>query len=103
MTNARKFRHFLAVSALLMALLVSASVPSASAKSGVGHGRHPNPPTRFYIPRPDQGAWEQIVALMKSHNKADAKLIGQMISTPQAVWFNGGTPEEVRKDVKKTV
>ncbi len=100
--NPRKFGHILAVSALLIALLVSATVP-ASAKSGIDHGRNPNPPTRFFVPKPDQGAIKQIADLMKSHDKADAKLIAKMIMTPQAVWFNGGTPDEVRKDVKKTI
>jgi endoglucanase len=55
------------------------------------------------VPKPNRGALEQIVDLIKSHNKADARLIGKMIATPQAVWFTAGTPESVRKDVKKTV
>ncbi|HEX2993334.1 MAG TPA: glycoside hydrolase family 6 protein, partial [Anaerolineales bacterium] len=102
MTNARKFGHILAVGVLLLTLLVSASVPAASAKSGRGHGK-PQPPTRFYIPPPNRGALLQIKSLLKSHNKADAKLIGEMVVTPQAVWFTAGTPAEVRSDVKKTV
>ena len=102
MTKSRKLGHLLAVSVVLMALLVSATVP-ASAKSGIDHGRSPNPPTRFFVPKPDKGAIQQIASLLKHHDRADAKLIGEMILTPQAVWFNGGTPDEVRKDVKKTV
>ncbi|HMB25103.1 MAG TPA: glycoside hydrolase family 6 protein [Anaerolineales bacterium] len=102
MTNARKVGHILAVGVLLLALLVSASVPAASAKTGREHGK-PQPPTRFYVPKPNHGALEQIADLLRHHNKADAKLIGRMIATPQAVWFTAGTPAEVRKDVKKTV
>ncbi len=101
MTNPRKRGHFLAVSILLMALLVSATVP-ASAKSGVEHG-NPNSPTRFFVPKPDQGAIRQIASLLKNHDKADAKLIAEMILTPQAVWFTGGTPKSIQQDVKQTV
>jgi endoglucanase len=103
MTNPRKFRHILAVSALLMALIVSASVPAASAKSGVEHGRNPNQGTRFYVPKPNRGALEQIVDLIKDRQRQDARLIGRMIATPQAVWFTAGTPKSVKQDVKKTV
>jgi endoglucanase len=58
---------------------------------------------RFYVPQPDQGAVEQIAALKASGNRADAKLIKAMIETPQAVWFNGGTPKSVRHDVKEII
>jgi endoglucanase len=102
MSNARKFRHFLAVGVLLLALIVSASVP-ASAKSGVEHGRNPNASARFYTPKPNEDALKQIVELLKDHNKADARLIGKMIATPQAVWFTAGTPDSVRKDVRQVV
>jgi len=97
MTNPRKFRHILAVSALLVALLVSASVPAASANHGQNQG------TRFYVPKPNRGALEQIVDLIKDRQRQDAKLIGRMIATPQAVWFTAGTPKSVKQDVRKTV
>lgn len=100
MPNARRFRHLVTVGTLLLALIVSTSGP-VSAKSEIGHGR--NQPTRFYTPKPNEGALEQIVDLLRSRNKADAKLIGKMIATPQAVWFTAGTPESVRKDVKHLV
>ncbi|RPJ25134.1 MAG: glycoside hydrolase family 6 [Chloroflexi bacterium] len=103
MTDPRKFRHFLAISALLMALIVSATVPGASAKSEVEHGRNPNQGTRFYVPKPNRGALEQIVDLIKDRQREDAKLIGRMIVTPQAVWFTAGTPKSVKQDVRKIV
>jgi len=97
MTNASKLRHILAVSALLVALIVSASVPAASANHGQNQG------TRFYVPKPNRGALEQIVDLIKDRQRQDAKLIGRMIATPQAVWFTAGTPKSVKQDVRKTV
>jgi endoglucanase len=68
---------------------------------GHGHGHHQG--TRFYVPPPNRGAIEQIIDLLRSHNRADAKLIAEMIRTPQAVWFTKGSPESVKQDVKKTV
>ena len=102
MSYTRRFRYILAIGALLLALMVSASGP-ASAKSEIGHGRPPNDSVRFYTPKPNKDALKQIVDLLKSHNKADAKLIGKMIATPQAVWFTAGTPNSVRKEVKQVV
>jgi len=59
--------------------------------------------TEFYVPKPIDGARQQIAALTSSGNKADARLIGEMIATPQAVWFTGGTPHKTQQDVKNTV
>jgi endoglucanase len=103
MTNPRKFRHFLAVSALLAALILSAAAPASSAGSEVDHGRNPDQGTRFYIPKPNRGALEQIVDLIKDRQREDARLIGKMIATPQAVWFTAGTPKSVKQDVRKIV
>jgi len=59
--------------------------------------------TRFYVPPPNPGAKDQIDALKHAHQRKDAALIKEMIETPQAVWFTGGTPNSVKKDVKKTM
>ncbi len=99
MTNARKLVHFLAVSALLAALILTASVP-ASAKSQI---QSLDPGTQFYVPKPNHGAIEQIAALTSSGDKASADLIKKMIKTPHAIWFTGGTPKTVMQDVRNTV
>jgi len=62
-----------------------------------------DPHTRFYVPKANQGSTTQIAGLISSGNKADAALIKQMVDTPQAVWFTGGTPHGVQQDVKNTV
>ncbi|MBK8903889.1 MAG: glycoside hydrolase family 6 protein [Anaerolineaceae bacterium] len=59
--------------------------------------------TQFYVPPPNPGAKQQIAALTASGNRADAKLIREMIETPQAVWFTAGTPQSVQREVKATV
>jgi endoglucanase len=75
----------------------------ALAKSPAGNGRSLDPQTRFYVPKPIHGAIEQIVDLIRHHNMADARLIGEMITTPQAVWLDKGTPKEVRKIVQQNI
>lgn len=102
MTNQRKLRRFLVVSILLAALIASAPVP-ALAKSQAGNGRSLDPQTRFYVPKPIHGAIEQIVDLIRHRDMANARLIGEMITTPQAVWLDKGTPKEVRKLVQQTM
>src|SRR5262245_1600969 len=61
------------------------------------------PGTQFYVPKADHGATEQIATLTSSGDKAGAALIRKMIQTPQAVWLTGGTPKEVKQDVRATV
>lgn len=59
--------------------------------------------TRFFIPLPDPGAVKQVTALLKSRDILNAARLTAMVTTPQAVWFTGGTPAEVEKSVKKTM
>ena len=62
-----------------------------------------DPGTRFYVPKANHGAIEQIADLTSSGNRVDANLIRTMIETPQAVWFTKGTPKTVMQDVRNTV
>jgi endoglucanase len=100
MATQSRLRQLLILSALLAVLLAPAS---ALAKTGPGHGGHHNHQTRFYVPPPNRDAIRQIAQLLAARNKADAKLIAEMIATPQAVWFTKGTPKSVRQDVRRTV
>jgi endoglucanase len=83
-----------------VALIAHAPVP-ASAKPKVGAGLDAS--TRFYVPKPNHGAVEQIADLRSGGYKTDARLIRAMVETPQAIWFTAGTPKDVRKDVKNTI
>jgi endoglucanase len=100
MTHQGKLRRFLVVSIVLTALIAAVAVPALAHGGG---GWNPGPFTRFFVPKPNHGAIKQIAQLVKSHDFADAKLIAKMITTPQAVWFTGGTPKSVQQDVKNTV
>jgi endoglucanase len=75
----------------------AAPVGSASPPHTLAHN------ARLYTPPPDKGARRQMTDLIKDHDFADAALIETMISTPQAVWFTGGTPAEVQIAVHSTV
>jgi endoglucanase len=66
-------------------------------------GRALSPATRFFVPPPDQGAIQQSIALLRSGDRKDAALIAKMATTPQAVWVTGGTPAQVRRQVRATV
>jgi endoglucanase len=100
MARSRKLRYGLIVGALL-AMLIVAAPASAQPASGAADHREQGP--RFYTPPPNHGAVRQIAELIASHDKADARLIGEMIATPQAVWFTQGTPKTVKQDVRRTV
>ena len=58
---------------------------------------------KLYVPPAGKGARDQINALRKAHRPQDADLIQAMVDQPSAVWFEGGTPEDIRKDVKTTM
>lgn len=70
-------------------------------QSALSHGASSE--TRFFVPLPDPGAVKQVAALLKSRDVLNAARLTAMVTTPQAVWFTGGTPAEVQKAVKKTM
>jgi len=97
-----KLQHILLISAVLAALVFSTVAPVA-AHGGGGNGWNKGPFSRFYVPKPNHDAIKQISQLIRSHDKANTRLIADMISTPQAVWFTAGTPKSVKQDVRNTV
>jgi endoglucanase len=101
---------------VLGVLLVGAAWGCASASDGSdavvvgtsGEGLRGRPScheagTRFFVPPPNSGAKAQIKALKAEQDRKDAALIEDLIETPQAVWFTGGTPKSVKKDVHELV
>jgi len=98
-------RRLLAVSAAAVALGVGLS-GTALASPGqqapaAPHTLSQNAP--LYTPPADKGAVQQVVDLLHHHDVKDAALIARMALTPQAVWFTGGSPTQVTKDVRETV
>jgi endoglucanase len=57
----------------------------------------------LYVPPPQRGAKQQIAELTAQGDKGAADLIRAITKTPQAVWFEGGTPGSVKQDVRLTV
>lgn len=57
----------------------------------------------FYVPAPRKEALQQIRSLVKSHDFQNAVLLTKMVSKGHAVWLTGGTPAEVKKQVKKVM
>ena len=98
MTSRSNLRHLAVVGAVLAALIALAAAPVVASD---GPGLDPN--TQFYVAKPDHGALQQIADLISSGEKADARLISEMIEIPQAVWFSSGTPHGVQQAVKNSV
>jgi endoglucanase len=101
------------LAAVLMAALIagssaaaSAATTSAAAGSAPAHSapaRGLSAGSRLFVPPPSQGAPQQALQLLKSHDLKDAALIAKMESMPRAVWFTSGTPADVEKQVRQTM
>ncbi|MES1182807.1 MAG: glycoside hydrolase family 6 protein [Myxococcales bacterium] len=90
----------------LLALACGAADPSETDQESLGQAESSltsADATRFFVPPPDAGAVKQVAALIKAHDLVNAAKVTLMVTTPQAVWFVGGTPAEVEKSVKKTM
>jgi endoglucanase len=87
--------------AALAALAVGLSTTGVSASAS--SGREPSRETRLFVPAPNPGAVQQIRQLREQHDRANADLLQDMVTTPQAVWFTSGTPQQVRDNVQDTM
>src|SRR6185369_84870 len=59
--------------------------------------------SRFFVPPPDPEAVKQVAALLKGRDLVNAARLAAMVTTPQAVWFTGGSAADVEASVKKTM
>jgi endoglucanase len=75
----------------------------AAASSATSAGRALPASTRFFTQPPAAGSTQQILQLAKSGDLADAVGLTKLEATPQAVWFTGGTPAQVEKQVRTTM
>jgi len=57
----------------------------------------------FYVDPPHTNAYRQAAAYEKAHRPHDARIMRRLAQIPQARWFTGGSPKQVRKDVKRLV
>src|SRR3954454_18727053 len=58
---------------------------------------------RLFVAPPDPGGVRQVATLLNQHRLADAARVGRLITTPQAVWFTKGTPQQVEREVRQTM
>ncbi|MEO8901098.1 MAG: glycoside hydrolase family 6 protein [Polyangiaceae bacterium] len=65
--------------------------------------RSASAPTGFFVPTPDPGALKQVAGLLAKRDVKGALQVAAMVTTPQAVWFTDGTPQQVEKAVKKVI
>ncbi len=56
----------------------------------------------FFAPPPPRGAVGQVFGLLRDHEWRSALAVAAMANTPRAIWFNSGTPNEVKRSVKRT-
>ena len=56
--------------------------------------------TRFYTPKPDPGAVQQIAQLEAAGQRGLAHQIRTMIETPQAVWVTGGSGRSLTQSIR---
>jgi endoglucanase len=92
------WRRLMLLAALVLALAGAAvTAPASAAPSAPGEDHH------LYVPPPQRGAKQQIADLTSQGEKGAAALIRAITETPQAVWFEGGTPRSVKQDVRSTV
>ncbi len=72
----------------------ASSVPVSAAQASVG--------TQFYVRHPDVAAVEQI-AHLRQRDPGDADALRWMLNMPQAIWLTGGSPQQVRGQVRQVV
>lgn len=100
------FQGVRVTSVSMLALACGAADPAESDEASLSQAQSEltsTDTTRFFIPAPDPGAIKQVAALIKAHDLVDAAKVAAMVTTPQAVWFVGGTPADVETAVKKTM
>jgi endoglucanase len=78
-----------------------ANAPTSVATSATDltNGRSP----RFFVPPPDPAATKQIADLLRTRRLGDALRLIALEATPSAVWFTGGTPDDVQRSVRQTM
>jgi endoglucanase len=88
---------------LVTGSLATASSAAASTSTQAAASRGIAGGTRFFVPPPSTGAPQQILQLLKARDLKDAALITEMEAIPRAVWFDSGTPAQVKQQVQQTM
>src|SRR5688500_13538151 len=84
----------------LIALALTLSVSLLTAAPATADHRDSDD---LYTPPPSPGSLDQIEELRRGGQRLEAQLISKMVRTPSSVWFNGGSPKEVRGEVAEVI
>ena len=84
--------------ALVLGLAAPATASPTPPAAAAGHTLPAG--TRFYVD-PGSDAAHQAVTDLKNHDLAGAATMAKLASWPEATWFTGGTPAEVKGQVAK--
>ncbi len=95
----------LCAAALAVTALTGAASVAAADDHGRGHDSRDRPgATEFWTPPANKDAVRQIARLRSQYRTEDAALVKAMVSTPQAVWFDGGTtPAQTARAVRQVL
>lgn len=100
-SNRRPWFRLACLAAVALIGAMAAAPASAGGRHDDSHG--PSHRDALYVPPPQRGAVRQIAQLTAGGQRQAAAQIRAITQTPQAVWFEAGTPAEVRRDVRTTV
>jgi endoglucanase len=81
-----------------MAAGLAVAGPGVAHAQPAGPGHTIPPGTTFYV-EPHSQAAEQALTYLQHGDRADALTMAKLASYPEATWFEGGTPSEVRSQV----
>jgi endoglucanase len=108
MPGHRRLRALLAAAAVIAAGVLAIVVwarwspgETAPKRPAIRAARTLDPTTRFYVPPPKMAAVQQIAGLAEARALRDAGLLTALQAIPRAVWFDGGSPEDVEGAVRK--
>jgi endoglucanase len=75
----------------------------AALTASCGDPRSLAPDTQFFVRPPDADAIKQFGSLLQARQFGDARRLGALEATPQAVWFSSGSPSDVETAVRNTM
>jgi endoglucanase len=82
---------------------IASTATASTAASRTTSARTLAPDTRFFVPLPTGAALEQEASLLHAGAVTEATDLARMLETPQAVWFTGGTPALLERQVRVTM
>jgi endoglucanase len=92
------------VLALVLSVAATATASASTVAASMGSSsRTLAPDTKFFVPLPPSAALRQEASLLRNGKRAEAARLSRMLATPQAVWFTGGTPAQVERQVRTTM